>query len=87
MNDLYQYRGIQRGVSPPYGERFSKETLNKSASSKAFAATTDSAPGCRRDELYFGRTLNTFDCGLLHPAQEGVHRPVLRISCCVQRQH
>ena len=34
-------RDLQRGVPPPYGEQFSKETLIRSASSKAFAATTE----------------------------------------------
>ncbi|KAL0039176.1 hypothetical protein WJX77_010424 [Trebouxia sp. C0004] len=29
---------LQRGVPPPYGKQFSKETLMRSASSKAFAA-------------------------------------------------
>ena len=46
-------RELQRGVPPPYGEHFSKETLIKSALSKAFAATTEARidntqimPGC-----------------------------------------
>ena len=30
-------------MPPPYGEQFSKETLIKSASSKAFAATTEAS--------------------------------------------
>jgi len=34
-------------VPPPYGEAFSKETLIKSASSKAFAATTEARTGCQ----------------------------------------
>ena len=38
-------RELQRGVPPPYGEQFSKETLIKSASSKAFAATTEARIG------------------------------------------
>jgi hypothetical protein len=45
MNDLYHYRELQRGVPPLYGEQFSKETLIKSASSKAFAATTEARIG------------------------------------------
>lgn len=32
-------------MPPPYGEQFSKETLIKSASSKAFAATTEANIG------------------------------------------
>jgi len=32
-------------VPPPYGEAFSKETLIRSASSKAFAATTEARIG------------------------------------------
>ncbi len=39
------HRELQRGVPPPYGEQFSKETLIKSASSKAFAATTEARIG------------------------------------------
>ena len=35
------HRELQRGVLPPYGEQFSKET----ASSKAFAATTEARIG------------------------------------------
>lgn len=81
----YTITGEAKEVCPPLMVNgFSKETLIKFASSKAFA---DSAPGCRREELYFGRKLNTFDCELLHPTQEGVHRPVLHIGCCVHRQH
>lgn len=38
-------RELQRGVPPPYGEAFSKETLIRSASSKAFAATTEARVG------------------------------------------
>ena len=38
-------RELQRGVPPPYGEQFSKETLIRSASSKAFAATTEARIG------------------------------------------
>jgi len=38
-------RELQRGVPPPYGEAFSKETLIRSASSKAFAATTEARIG------------------------------------------
>jgi len=39
------HRELQRGVPPPYGEQFSKETLIRSASSKAFAATTEARIG------------------------------------------
>ena len=38
-------RELQRGVPPPYGEAFSKETLIQSACSKAFAATTQARIG------------------------------------------
>jgi len=38
-------RELQRGVPPPYGEKFSKETLIRSASSKALAATTEARIG------------------------------------------
>ncbi len=38
-------RELQRGVPPPYGENFSKETLIRSASSKALAATTEARIG------------------------------------------
>jgi hypothetical protein len=38
-------RELQRGVPPPYGESFSKETLIRSASSKALAATTEARIG------------------------------------------
>lgn len=38
-------RELQRGVPPPYGEAFSKETLIRSACSKAFAATTQARIG------------------------------------------
>ena len=38
-------RELQRGVPPPYGEAFSKETLIRAASSKAFAATTEARIG------------------------------------------
>ena len=37
--------GSCRGVPPPYGEAFSKETLIPSACSKAFAATTQARIG------------------------------------------
>ena len=43
-NDVHG-RELQRGVPPPYGESFSKETLIRSASSKAFAATTEARVG------------------------------------------
>jgi len=33
-------QGASKRSASPYGEQFSKETLIKSASSKAFAATT-----------------------------------------------
>ncbi|KAL0031622.1 hypothetical protein WJX77_010224 [Trebouxia sp. C0004] len=42
---LSKIRELQRGVPPPYGEAFSKETLIRSASSKAFAATTEARIG------------------------------------------
>jgi len=42
---IWTHRELQRGVPPPYGEQFSKETLIKSASSKAFAATTEARIG------------------------------------------
>ncbi len=38
-------RELQRGVPGPYGEAFSKETLVRSASSKAQAATTHARIG------------------------------------------
>ena len=37
------HRELQRGVPPPYGEQFSKETLIKSASNKAFATTINAS--------------------------------------------
>ncbi len=40
---IWIHRELQRGVPPPYGEQFS--TLIKSASSKAFAATTEARIG------------------------------------------
>ncbi len=43
--NMYIHRELQRGVPPPYGEMFSKETLIRSASSKAFAATTEARIG------------------------------------------
>ena len=48
VTDLFawcNHRELQRGVPSPYGEQFSKETLIKSASSKAFAATTEAKTG------------------------------------------
>lgn len=42
---ICNHRELQRGVPSPYGEQFSKETLIKSASSKAFAATTEARIG------------------------------------------
>ncbi len=47
LTDAYwwPHRELQRGVPPPYGEQFSKETLIKSASSKAIAATTEARIG------------------------------------------
>jgi len=42
---IWIHRELQRGVPPPYGEQSSKETLVKSASSKAFAATTEARIG------------------------------------------
>ncbi len=44
---VFANRELQRGVPPPYGEAFSKETLIRSASSKAFAATTEARNGER----------------------------------------
>jgi hypothetical protein len=38
-------RELQRGIPPPYGEAFSRETLIRSASSKALAATTEARIG------------------------------------------
>ncbi len=42
---IWIHRELQKGVPHPYGEQFSKETLIKSASSKAFAATTAARTG------------------------------------------
>ncbi|DBA96543.1 TPA: hypothetical protein ACH3X1_015415 [Trebouxia sp. C0004] len=42
---LSKIRELQRGVPPPYGEQFSKETLIRSASSKVLAATTEATIG------------------------------------------
>ena len=36
---------LQRGIPSPYGDAFSKETLIRAASSKAFAATTEARIG------------------------------------------
>ncbi len=45
MAECCMARELQRGVPPPYGEAFSKETLIPSACSKAFAATTQARIG------------------------------------------
>ncbi len=42
---VLENKELQRGVPPPYGEAFSRETLIRSASSKAFAATTEARIG------------------------------------------
>ena len=39
------HRELQRGVPAPCGEQISKEALIRSASSKAFAATTEASTG------------------------------------------
>ncbi len=46
---MWIHRELQRGF---YGEQCSKETLIKSASSKAFAATTEAGIGERTIELH-----------------------------------
>ena len=43
---------LLRGLSRLYGEQCSKETLVKSASSKAFASTTEAGIGERTVELH-----------------------------------
>ena len=45
MHDVLSAAELQRGVPPPYGEAFSKETLIRAVSSKAFAATTEARIG------------------------------------------
>ncbi|DBA84418.1 TPA: hypothetical protein ACH3X1_006054 [Trebouxia sp. C0004] len=45
---------IRELVPPPYGEQFSKETLIRSATSKAFAATTEARIGPNSDPLRDG---------------------------------
>ncbi|KAL0051615.1 hypothetical protein WJX82_010764 [Trebouxia sp. C0006] len=52
---------LQKGVPPPYGEQFSKETLIKSASSKAFAATTEARIGPNSDPLRDGFQATSLD--------------------------
>ncbi|DBA91086.1 TPA: hypothetical protein ACH3X1_016051 [Trebouxia sp. C0004] len=55
------HRELQRGVPPPCGEQFSKETLIKSASSKAFAATTEARIGPDNDSLRDGFQATSLD--------------------------
>ncbi|KAL0028215.1 hypothetical protein WJX79_002150 [Trebouxia sp. C0005] len=54
-------RELQRGVPPPYGEQFSTETLIKSASNKAFAATTEARIGPHSDPLRDGFQATSLD--------------------------
>ncbi|DBA81418.1 TPA: hypothetical protein ACH3X1_007208 [Trebouxia sp. C0004] len=58
---LSKIRELQRGVPPPYGEAFSKETLIRSASSKAFAATTEARIGPDSDPLRDGFQATSLD--------------------------
>ncbi|KAL0028847.1 hypothetical protein WJX77_000806 [Trebouxia sp. C0004] len=58
---LSKIRELQRGVPSPYGEQFSKETLIKSASSKAFAATTEARIGPNTDPLRDGFQATSLD--------------------------
>ncbi|KAL3131716.1 hypothetical protein ABBQ38_007438 [Trebouxia sp. C0009 RCD-2024] len=58
---LFKTRELQRGVPPPYGEQFSKETLIRSASSKAFAATTEARIGPNSDPLRDGFQATSLD--------------------------
>ncbi|KAL0032293.1 hypothetical protein WJX79_002910 [Trebouxia sp. C0005] len=58
---LSKIRELQRGVPPPYGEQFSKETLIRSASSKAFAATTEARIGPNSDPLRDGFQATSLD--------------------------
>ncbi|KAL0049944.1 hypothetical protein WJX82_001316 [Trebouxia sp. C0006] len=60
---LSKMRELQRGVPPPYGEQFSKETLIKSASNKAFAATTEARIGPNTDPLRDGFQATSLDSG------------------------
>ncbi|KAL0020307.1 hypothetical protein WJX77_005355 [Trebouxia sp. C0004] len=52
---------LRRGVPPPYGEQFSKETLIKSATSKAIAATTEARIGPDSDLLRDGFQATSLD--------------------------
>ncbi|DBB15863.1 TPA: hypothetical protein ACH3X3_004053 [Trebouxia sp. C0006] len=54
-------RELQRGVPPPYGENFSRETLIRSASSKALAATTEARIGPDADPLRDGFQATSLD--------------------------
>ncbi|DBB05611.1 TPA: hypothetical protein ACH3X1_012231 [Trebouxia sp. C0004] len=58
---LSKIRELQRGVPPPYGEAFSKETLIRSASSKALAATTEARIGPDSDPLRDGFQATSLD--------------------------
>jgi len=49
---MWIHRELQRGLPRLYGEQCSKETLIKSASSKAFAATTEARIGEHTVELH-----------------------------------
>ncbi|DBA79191.1 TPA: hypothetical protein ACH3X1_009011 [Trebouxia sp. C0004] len=61
ISDLVHGRELQRGVPSPYGEHFSKETLIRSASSKAFAATTEARIGADSDPLRDGFQATSLD--------------------------
>ncbi|KAL0050697.1 hypothetical protein WJX82_005328 [Trebouxia sp. C0006] len=58
---LSKIRELQRGVPPPYGEAFSKQTLIRSACSKAFAATTQARIGPHSDPLRDGFQATSLD--------------------------
>ncbi|KAL0019682.1 hypothetical protein WJX79_005916 [Trebouxia sp. C0005] len=61
---------LQEMVDKKSKDPFCTIRVARKALSKIRGSQRDSAPGCRREELYFGRKLNTFDCELLHPTQE-----------------
>ncbi|DBA92779.1 TPA: hypothetical protein ACH3X1_002971 [Trebouxia sp. C0004] len=75
---LSKIRELQRGVPPPYGEAFSRETLIGSASSKALAATTEARLGPDADPLRDGFQVTSLD-------QDEVER--ILDACIVHSDH
>ncbi|KAL0026863.1 hypothetical protein WJX77_007443 [Trebouxia sp. C0004] len=77
---LSKIRELQRGVPPPYGEQFSKETLIRSASSKAFAATTEARIGPNSDPLRDGFQATSLDSDEVQQGLNWMYRSLVIYS-------